>query len=140
MEEMEYIMNSKRYWRPALIGAIACGVAVAGTGPASAHHSFAMFDKDRPLELQGTVKTWEFTNPHSWLVLEVMQGDAPVEYSIEGSSVNTLVRRGWGPKTFQPGEKVIVIISPLKNGARGGAFVKATLPDGTVVSESPTPN
>jgi len=133
-------MKSKLSWRPVLIGFIACGAIVAGAGPASAHHSFAMFDKDHPLELEGTVKTWEFTNPHSWLVLTVMQGDSAVDYSIEGSSVNTLVRRGWGPKTFEAGQKVTVIISPLKNGSRGGAFVKGTLPDGTVVSESPSPN
>jgi|SRR5579859_7555468 len=132
--------TSSGVWRPKLIGPIAFAAVLSSAVPASAHHSFAMFDKDKPLELQGTVKTWEFTNPHSWLVLEVMQGDSAVEYSIEGSSVNTLVRRGWGPKTFQPGEKVTVVISPLKNGARGGAFVKATLADGTVMSESPSPN
>jgi hypothetical protein len=107
---------------------------------ASAHHSFAMFDSQHPVQLEGTVRTWEFTNPHSWLILLVMKGDTPVEYSIEGSSVNTLVRQGFGPHTFSPGEKLSVTISPLKSGDNGGALVKAVKADGTILTESPTPN
>jgi hypothetical protein len=115
--------------------------ALAGVAAsASAHHSFAMFDSQHPVQLEGTVRTWEFTNPHSWLILLVMKGDTPVEYSIEGSSVNTLVRQGFGPHTFSPGEKLSVTISPLKSGDNGGALVKAVKADGTILTESPTPN
>ena len=116
-----------------------CGV-LAGIPAASAHHSFAMFDPQHPVQLEGTVRTWEFTNPHSWLILLVMKGDTPIEYSIEGSSVNTLVRQGFGPHTFSPGEKLSVTISPLKSGDNGGALVKAVKADGTILTESPTPN
>jgi hypothetical protein len=107
---------------------------------ASAHHSFAMFDPQHPVQLEGTVKSWEFTNPHSWLILLVMKGDTPIEYNIEGASVNTLIRQGFGPHTFLPGDKLTVTINPLKAGGNGGAFVKAVKADGTVLTESSTPN
>ena len=119
---------------------LAAGVMWAMAAAAAAHHSFAMFDPQHPVQIEGTVKSWEFTNPHSWLILMVMQGDAPIEYSIEGASVNTLIRQGFGPHTFSPGEKVSVTINPLKSGANGGAFVKAVKADGTTLTESPSPN
>ena len=117
------------------------GVAVALSAiPVLAHHSFAMFDRTKNVQLEGTVKDWQFTNPHSWLQLLVLENGNPVEYGIEGSSVNTLLRIGWGLKTFKPGDKVSVVINPLRDGRKGGAFVKATLPDGRILSSGQTPN
>jgi Family of unknown function (DUF6152) len=113
---------------------------LAASTTAFAHHSFAMFDPQHPVQLEGTVKSWEFTNPHSWLILVVMKGDSAIEYNIEGASVNTLIRQGFGPHTFSPGEKLTITISPLKSGENGGAFIKAVKADGTVLTESPTPN
>ena len=118
----------------------AAGVMAAVAASAAAHHSFAMFDPQHPVTLEGTVESWEFTNPHSWLVLLVMKGDTPVEFNIEGASVNTLIRQGFGPHTFLPGDKLTVTINPLKAGGNGGAFVKAVKADGTVLTESSTPN
>ncbi len=118
----------------------AAGVMAAVAASAAAHHSFAMFDPQHPVTVEGTVESWEFTNPHSWLVLMVMRGDTPIEYNVEGSSVNTLIRQGFGPHTFAPGDNITVVISPLKSGADGGAFVKAIKADGTTLTESPTPN
>ncbi len=129
-----------RTLRAGLVGLAAFAAAAVSAPAASAHHSFAMFDKEHPVALQGTVKSWEFTNPHSWLVLETVKNGRPVEVNIEGASVLTLVRQGFGLHTFAPGEKINVVISPLKNGGVGGAFVKATKADGTVLTESPTPN
>lgn len=129
-----------RSWRMKAIGWALGATAVILAPSAYAHHSFAMFDKDHPVELRGTVKSWEFTNPHSWLVLMVMRGGVPTPVSIEGASVDTLIRQGFRPHSFVPGEKVVVVISPLKNGGAGGAFVKATKEDGTVLTMSPTPN
>jgi hypothetical protein len=126
-------------WRAALAGATGLTAALAASG-ALAHHSFAMFDKEHPVQLQGTVKTWEFTNPHSWLVMMVMKDGRPTQVMVEGASVDTLIRQGFGPNTFAPGEKINLVISPLKNGGLGGAFVKAIKADGTVLTESPTPN
>ena len=126
--------------RSALFRFLAAGLMATVAASASAHHSFAMFDPQHPVQLEGTVKSWEFTNPHSWLILLVMKGDTPIEYNIEGASVNTLIRQGFGPHTFVPGEKIMVTVSPLKSGENGGSFVKAIKADGTVLTESPSPN
>ena len=115
-------------------------LCAAAASSASAHHSFAMFDPQHPVQVEGTVKSWEFTNPHSWLILMVMKGDTPIEYSIEGASVNTLIRQGFGPHTFSPGEKILVTYNPLRSGGIGGSFVKAVKADGTTLTESSTPN
>jgi len=126
--------------RPMLFRLLAAGALWTAAASASAHHSFAMFDPQHPMQVEGTVKSWEFTNPHSWLILMVMKGDTPIEYNIEGASVSTLIRQGFGPHTFSPGEKVTVTINPLKSGADGGAFVKAVKADGTTLTQSSTPN
>jgi hypothetical protein len=122
-----------------IAGIAAIAVATVVTAPAQAHHSFALFDQTKKLELQGTVKDWQFTNPHSWLQLMVVENGQPVEYSIEGASVNTLARRGWGPKTFKPGDKVTVVVHPIKTGQKGGAFLSAKLPDGRTITAAIQP-
>jgi Family of unknown function (DUF6152) len=126
--------------RSGLFRFLAAGVMATVAASAAAHHSFAMFDPQHPVQLEGTVKSWEFTNPHSWLILLVTKGDAAVEFNIEGASVNTLIRQGFGPHTFAPGDKLTVTINPLKAGGNGGAFVKAVKADGTVLTQSSTPN
>jgi hypothetical protein len=129
-----------RSWRGTVTGVTALAFGALAASAASAHHSFAMFDRDHPVTFEGTVKSWEFTNPHSWLVMMVMKNGKPVQYSVEGASVDTLIRQGFGLHTFVPGEKITVTISPLKSGGIGGAFVKAVKADGSVLTESPTPN
>ena len=127
-------------WRSTFFRLLAAGVLWTAAACASAHHSFAMFDPQHPVQVEGTVKSWEFTNPHSWLILLVMKDGIPIEYNIEGASVNTLIRQGFGPHTFLRGDKLTVTINPLKAGGNGGAFVKAVKADGTVLTESSTPN
>ncbi|MDB5456050.1 MAG: hypothetical protein JWP92_1635 [Caulobacter sp.] len=121
-------------------GLVTLGAMTSVSGPALAHHSFANFDKSRTIKLKGTVKEWQFTNPHSWLQLIVNEGGQQVEYSIEGASVNTLVRRGWGAKTFKPGDKLDIVVYPLKSGHNGGAFLSATFENGKTISSGITPN
>src|SRR3979411_1211029 len=90
-------------WRRALCGAAAlAAVGVIAPG-ASAHHSFAMFDKGHPVQLEGAVKSWEFTNPHSWLVMMVMKDGKPTEIKVEGASVLTLVGQGLRGHHLTPG-------------------------------------
>ena len=126
--------------RSGLFRFLAAGLMAIVAASASAHHSFAMFDPQHPVQVEGTVKSWEFTNPHSWLILLVMKDGVPIEFNIEGASVNTFIRQGFGPHTFLPGDKLTVTINPLKAGGNGGAFVKAVKSDGTVLTESSTPN
>jgi Family of unknown function (DUF6152) len=121
--------------------AIAAGLAgVVVSTPATAHHSFAGFDKTKVVTLKGTVKQWQFMNPHSWLTLIVVEDGKEVAYALEGASVNTLAHRGWGRNTFKPGEKLTVEMYPLYSGERGGAFLKATFEDGKTLSSGITPN
>jgi hypothetical protein len=103
--------------------------------PATAHHSFAMFDNEHPVTLEGTVKSWEFTNPHSWLQLVVVKDGQGLLYSVECGSLVNLMRRGWNDKTFVPGEKVHVVVNPLKRGADGGSFLRAIKANGETLTE-----
>lgn len=112
---------------------MAAALAVVAATPAFAHHSFAMFDSAKNVELEGTVKEFQWTNPHSWIQLTVMENGKAVEYSIEGGSPNGLARRGWTRTSFKPGDKVTVTIHPLKDGSKGGSFVKAVKADGTTL-------
>lgn len=106
---------------------------LAAAPPVLAHHSFAMFDQTKEVALVGEVKEFQWTNPHIWIQLAVNENGKTVIYSIEGSSPNGLSRRGWKRTTFKPGDKVTVVVNPLKTGEPGGSFVRATGADGTVI-------
>jgi len=116
-------------------------LAVAGLpAPALAHHSFAMFDRDKIVTLQGTVKEFQYTNPHSWLQVMVTGPDGKaVEGGFEAEGPSTLKRAGIDAKTFKPGEKVTVVANPMKDGRPAGAWVKVTTADGKVYSTRPAP-
>lgn len=125
-------------WLWTCTGAALAGV-FAGAEPAAAHHSFAMFDHGRKVTLSGTVRDWQWVNPHTWLQLTVVGPSGEVEWSIEGRSPNVLSRRGWTRKVLEPGDKVTVVIYPLKSGEPGGAFVRLILPDGRELNaDTPT--
>ena len=113
---------------------LAAACALAGAAPALAHHSFAMFDRTREIVLVGAVREFQWTNPHSWIELEVVNDKGVVEtYSVELNSPNNLTRQGWKSTSLKPGDKVTVTINPLHDGAKGGLFVSAALPDGRVL-------
>jgi hypothetical protein len=106
---------------------------------AVAHHSFAMFDASKTVTLQGTVKEFHWTNPHSWIFLMVDNAEGqPAEWAIELGSPGGLARQGWVPKTLTPGMNVKVVIRPLKDGKNGGQFLAVTLPDGTQLGDPST--
>src|ERR1043165_5631614 len=107
-------------------------VAVAGMSAAAlAHHSFSMFDMKTTKTITGTVKQFEWTNPHTWLWVMVPNEKGELEqWGIEGMSPNFLGRRGWSKSTLKPGDKVTVEIHPLRNGEHGGTFLNVTLPNG----------
>src|SRR5215471_8007270 len=105
------------------------GIAFALSAmPALAHHSFAMFDADKKVTLEGTVKEFQWTNPHSWILMNV----GADQWAIEMGAPGGLARQGWVPKTLTPGMKITAIIHPLKDGTHGGQFMAVTLPDGTL--------
>jgi Family of unknown function (DUF6152) len=99
--------------------------------PAGAHHSFAMFDLEKDVTLQGVVREFQWTNPHVWLQLLVTDEKGnTVEWSLEGGAPGMFIRTGWTRKTLQPDDKISVVIHPLRNGKPGGSLVTVTLPDG----------
>ncbi|MGC3980306.1 MAG: DUF6152 family protein [Steroidobacteraceae bacterium] len=109
-----------------------------GVNSSQAHHSTAMFDSTKKVMLQGTVKKWSFTNPHSWLYVVVTdaQGVETV-WELEGGSTSHMARNGWTYKSLKSGDKITVSISPRVDGQPGGSFSSVTLSDGTVLSSSP---
>ena len=113
------------------------GIAVAMYAiPAVAHHSFAMFDASKTMTLEGTVKEFHWTNPHSWIFLTVANaGGQLTQWAIELGSPSGLVRRGWVSKSITPGMNVKVVIHPLRDGTAGGQFLGVTLPDGTQLGD-----
>jgi Family of unknown function (DUF6152) len=101
--------------------------------PAGAHHSGAMFEPVKSLEFEGTVKEFQWTNPHSWLqVLKPNDQGVQEEWSLELGPLVGLARAGWKPRTLQPGDKVKVSFHPMRDGSRGGRLISVTLRDGRV--------
>jgi hypothetical protein len=112
--------------------------AVAFVAPALAHHSFAMFDAEKTVTLNGTVKEFEWSNPHSWIRIDVLdQTGKELQWAIEMNAPAQLTQRGWNPTTIKPGDKITLTMHPLKDGARGGQFMTATLADGKSLSNGP---
>jgi Family of unknown function (DUF6152) len=120
------------------IAALAVFAAVGTmSAPAFAHHSTAVFDMEKTVEITGTVKDFQWTNPHTWADVMVEGGDEAGVYGLEGMSPNYLGRNGWTKHTLKPGDKLTFEVHPLKDGRKGGFMVSAKFPDGTVLYNLP---
>ncbi len=99
--------------------------------PAAAHHSFAMFDFSNTVTVKGTVKEFRWSNPHVLLLVASAPDGRAAEdvWSMELTSPGNLTRMGWSRRSFKPGDRVEVALSPLRDGTHGGAFKMATLLD-----------
>ena len=104
--------------------------------PTLAHHSGAMFDDKQSLTLTGTVKQFQWTNPHCWLQVVVPGASGSTEWSVEMGSPSQLFRGGWRPKILHAGEAIVVVIHPMRDGSKAGLFVSATHGDGTAISSA----
>lgn len=100
--------------------------------PALAHHSFAMFDFKTTLTLEGTVKQFQWTNPHAFVVMLVPGAEgSSTQYSLETLPPSTLMRiGGWKHNSLKPGDRITVQMHPLRDGRNGGALAALTLADG----------
>jgi hypothetical protein len=104
--------------------------ALAGTQPAWAHHSFAMYDPAVTIRLDGTVKEFQWTNPHAllWVIGTTKPGETPALWTIElPTSPGNLSRMGWTKHSLSPGDRVLVELNPLRDGQHGGSFRKMTM-------------
>lgn len=114
-----------------LAAAIATGLVAAIATVAAAHHGFAVFDTSSQKTVSGTVKEFQWTNPHTWVWLDVPNDKGGVDtWGFEGMSPNFLGRRGWTRKTLQPGDKITVTYFGMKDGSKGGAFLSCKRPNG----------
>ena len=112
--------------------------ALVVASPVWAHHSFAMFDTVNKVTLTGTVTTFEWTNPHSYIEIDVPDAQGAVKHwSIELGSPSILMQAGWKFSSLKSGDRITVLVNPLKNGQSGGLLVQATLADGRVLGNGP---
>ena len=117
---------------------LAGGLAVAGfalaAAPAWAHHSGAMFDREKAVTLVGEIKEYQFVNPHVWIELLVAnKAGKQVEWGIEGEGPRMMSRMGLGGVSLKPGDKVTIHAHPLRDGRPGGSFMDIKLADGRVL-------
>ena len=105
--------------------------------PALAHHSFSMFDFTKITTYEVTVKDFEWANPHAWLHVMVTEEDGKAyEWALEMGSINQIASGGWKQDSVKPGDKITVVVAPLKDGSRGGSYRSGTLANGQKVSNN----
>jgi hypothetical protein len=109
----------KAYLAALLVG----GSVIATSGAVLAHHSFAMFDQEHPIQLTGTVKEYRYTSPHTFIILDVKEADGTNQlWNLEGGAPSGLIRDGWSSKTLKPGDELQMSVDPLRSGAPGGSW------------------
>jgi hypothetical protein len=108
------------------------------SAPAYVHHSGAMFDRNKEINITGTITEFSWTNPHSSFKVDVPDGKGKSDvWAIEMNGPNNLVRLGWKRTTIKKGDKVTVRINPLRDGQPGGWYLGITLPDGKTLGGEP---
>lgn len=118
-------------------GGVGLAAAVLATGiPAQAHHSAAMFDRDKTQTISGTVRQLQWTSPHCWLQVLASSDAGPVEWSIEMGAPIELYRGGWRPGILKAGDKVTVVFNPTRDGSKGGLYVSAVGGDGQPIGKA----
>ena len=114
----------------------ASGILAATCGQAQAHHSGAMFDQARQVELTGTVREFQWVNPHVFIQLMAKdERGRDVEWSLEMTAPVHLQRLGWRKSSLKPGDWITVTFHPLRNGAPGGNLLAAVGPDGKPIGK-----
>jgi hypothetical protein len=110
---------------------VTLGVMMAAAGIARAHHSATMFEQTRTITVEGVVKEFQYTNPHSWLLVDVTGKDGKVTtWGFEAEGPSTLQRAGIRPSTFPIGSKITITGRPMKDGQPAAIWTIAVTPDG----------
>ena|SRR5688572_26682148 len=123
-----------------LLIAGSCALMLCIAGFAFAHHSAAGVDRTKTVTLVGTIKEFRWTNPHSWIQMEVPNAKGGTDtWVLEMTSPAFLVRAGWKSTTVKQGDKVTAVANPMRNGDPGGLFVSVTLPSGQTLGERAAP-
>jgi hypothetical protein len=107
---------------------------LGGLGTAAAHHSASMFDPTKMIEVTGVVKEFQYTNPHSWLLVDVTNEDGSVTtWGFEAEGPSTLMRAGIRLSTLPPGTEIKIRGNPMKDGRPAAAWIDATV-DGEAIN------
>jgi hypothetical protein len=109
---------------------LALGLGVGGA--ALAHHSFAMYDNEHQVKMTGAVKVFQWTNPHVYIGLETLENGVAKEWTIECANPGILNRVGWKFNMIKPGDKLTLVMAPMRSGEAAGLLKEVTLPDGRV--------
>jgi hypothetical protein len=122
--------------KKALVAALlVAGISMSWSVPVSAHHSAAAYDRDADVEVSGTIKEFQYTNPHSWLFVETTdKAGKTVLWGFEAEGPSTLLRAGIKVSSLKSGEKVTIKGHPLKDGRPAALLVAVTKADGSVLS------
>jgi hypothetical protein len=111
-------------------------IVLSLAGSAIAHHSPVVFDRAKKVTLNGTVREFVWTNPHSSIQLAVPNDAGGVDvWGVEMNSPNNLVRQGWKSTLLKAGDKVSIVVNPLRSGEHGGIFVSIKFADGRVLGD-----
>src|SRR5262249_14591373 len=95
------------------------GTLIAMGGAAMAHHSFAMFDNENQIELEGVVREFKYTSPHTFILLEAKSQDGSITvWNLEGVTPSALAREGWSSQSLKAGDKLKMTIAPLRAARR----------------------
>jgi hypothetical protein len=122
--------------KPRLLSVLAA--VILSVIPVLAHHSFTMFDLTKVLTITGTVTEFQWTNPHSYIEIDVPDESGAVKHwSIEMGSPSILQQSGWKFSSLKKGDKTTLVINPLKTGLAGGFLNTATLPNGKMLGNGP---
>lgn len=118
--------------------ALAGVASSAPSAPANAHHSTSIFEWGKEAQVEGTVDEFQWSQPHGFIWLKVPgQGDSADQWGFEGMSPSWLGRHQWTSRSLTAGQKIVVTYYPLKDGRRGGFFVRVRLPDGRTLEALP---
>ena len=103
--------------------------------PASAHHSYSMFDMNKTVVLEAEVVRFKWQNPHAFIEADVAAGGATERWAIEMTSPNNLAQEGWKRTSLKEGDRVRIWVHPLRSGARGGSYAGVRLADGSTLGD-----
>ncbi len=108
------------------------------TAAASAHHSPIIFDRTRSVTIVGVVTEFKWSSPHAWIRLDVKDERGNVaNWGVEMNPASLLAKEGWRSTTIKPGDKVSIVVHPLRTDEPGGQYVSIKLPDGRTLGEKP---
>ena len=140
MENQHYAFVESGYRRCSfLIRCLSASVLLTCGTAGWAHHSFAMYDLLKEVDVKGTVTEFRFLNPHSSVLLSVKdRSGKSSDFLIETNGSFYLARKqGWKRNSLKRGDVIVARIHPLRDGSMGGDLVKVKLSDGSELIARP---